>query len=491
MPSLLDHILAEKSARDSAPRLHLRLRAAPRVESLETRCLMSGWHPTNATYRDSPLPVRGTAVTTQTNDVTTLPGVPGLPQGPYVVVAETKDPHQTLATAQELPDLPYFGVVGTIGSGDPIDLYRLTLSSPPQRLDFALVSNQSTLTVPMQFQLFDGSGQVLGVWSLDGQGTPSLHGELGGLPAGSTLYLGITAGNPNEPGRSSATIDYQLWISLQSATDRSTIATSAVTSVASLTMTPEIASPLPASTNPAVQPSAGDSTATPTSPPNQPDGSRVAVGSPAMRSARPSGGLLSDDDPTPLAARDFNADVVKECDERLLTGPTSPDGTEVEPTALSARENQPDGLVVIHGPGGFPLLGAVAIGHRRGNPATNVGDFSTPRVRGDWGPEVAAGIAAQEFLANSDIAVTEGGDTAQSRALPARGWGQFPGPVFSGLGLATVFTLNAVLSQPIAGFDYLTTRMDANGRPLPYRKYRRGKPTAPPHRSSPFDDPPR
>jgi hypothetical protein len=37
-------------------------------------------------------------------------------------------------------------------------------------------------------------------------------------------------------------------------------------------------------------------------------------------------------------------------------------------------------------------------------------------------------------------------------------------PVYSGLGLAMVFTLNAVFSQPMAGFDYLTSRLDANAR---------------------------
>ena len=56
-----------------------------------------------------------------------------------------------------------------------------------------------------------------------------------------------------------------------------------------------------------------------------------------------------------------------------------------------------------------------------------MGDFSTPRAMGDWDPEVAAGLAAQEILANSDIPVTEGGDPAQSRTLPVRHGGRIPG----------------------------------------------------------------
>jgi len=429
--------------------------------------------------------------TGSTSDTTTLPALPGLPRGPYVVVPETKDPHQTLATAQELPDIPYFRVVGTIGSGGPIDLYRLTLSSRAEGLDFGLGSDQSLPSIPMQLQLFDGTGHVLGEWSVGGQGTPSLYVELGGQPAGSTFYFGITAGNPSGPGGPSATIDYQLWISRESMSDRSTAVASTGTTVPTSAMMPAIASPLAFSAGLGILPSSGDPQAALASPPNERDGVRVAVGSPALRSARPSGGLLSDGDPAPPATPDFNAAVNKEWDESSLTGLTPRHGKELEPTALSGRENEPDALLVIQGPGGFPLLGAVAIGHRRRNPATAVGDFSTPRTKWDWDPEIAAGLAAQEFIANAEIPVRKEGDTVQSRTLPVRDWEGYPVPVFSGLGLATVFTLNAVLSQPIAGFDYLTSRLDANGRPLSDRKGRLRKPAAPPHSSSPFDDPPR
>ena len=63
--------------------------------------------------------------------------------------------------------------------------------------------------------------------------------------------------------------------------------------------------------------------------------------------------------------------------------------------------------------------------------------------------------------------------------------------VFSGLGLATVFTLNAVLSQPIGGFDYLTSHLDADNRPQPFQKSGRGKSTAARKGSATFDEPPR
>ena len=89
-----------------------------------------------------------------------------------------------------------------------------------QGLNFGLVSDQAAPTVPVQLQVFDGSGQMLGEWSLSGQAATSLFGGLGALPAGSTIYFGITAGNPSSPGGPSAAIDYQLWVGLQSATSR-------------------------------------------------------------------------------------------------------------------------------------------------------------------------------------------------------------------------------------------------------------------------------
>jgi len=180
-----------------------------------------------------------------------------------------------------------------------------------------------------------------------------------------------------------------------------------------------------------------------------------------MRSARPSGSLLSDRDLAPPVASDFHAAVNKEWDERSLAGLSPRQANDVEPVARSRGEKEPDALVVIHGPGGFPLLGAVAIGHRRRNPATDVGDVAAPPALRDGDPQVVARLAALELPANPHIPMTEEGATAQSRALRVRPWGGFPVSFFSGLGLATIFTLNAVLSQPLAGFDFLSSRLDA------------------------------
>ncbi len=511
MPFTSDRALTERSGREWVERLRPNLRVRPRLEVLETRCLLSGWQagseydegirlpgrePVAAAKsiayqgldrRSVRLPVTsrgydagsassvddpgsGYGVGVSKSDAATSPDLPGLPQGHYVVVPETKAPHHTFATAQELPDLPYVGVVGTLGSGDPIDLYRVTLSSGAAGLNFGLESNPSPLTIPMQLQVFDASGHLVGEWSLGGQGATSLSGGLGALPAGSTLYFGITAGNTSGTAGPSTAIGYQLWVARQ-ASPPSTAASGAEPTGPSSAI-----SPLSVSTGAGAQPSNGVSPATPALPPNESGGLVVAVGSPAMRSARPSGGLLSDGDPAPPAASDFNAVVNKEWDERSPTAPLLSQGKDVESTTLSGREKEPEALVVINGPGGFRLLGAVALGHRRKNPATGVGDFVTPSALSDMNLE----HAAQELRANADCSVTEEGVTDRSRSPRGRPWGGFPVSVFSGLGLATVFTLNAVLSQPMAGFDYLTSRLATGDGPQPFRRNRHRRSASPP-----------
>src|SRR5579883_250251 len=490
MPSFDDRTRADQSGRDPAARLRRRLRAGPRLEVLETRCLMSGsrgnptigqdvltlvppagnpaWVPSGADS-DSEYGSRNSG-----SGATMSPNIPGLPRAAYVIVPETKGPHQTLATAQPLPDLPYFGVVGTTTAGDPIDLFRLTLNAGAAALDFGLVSNPPAATVPLQLQLFDGSGQVLGDWSLSGQAASSLHAGLGSLPAGSTVYFGLTTGNPSGAAGASPALDYQLWVSLQAAPASATAApgpaanlpSSAIQPLSGSATAPLGSSPLPAATSPGVVPSGGVSQAAATVPPNQGSGVRVAVGSPAMRSARPSEGLLADGDPAPAVASDFNAVVNKEWDERSLTGLTPRPADGVDPTQRSGREPEPDALVVVHGPGGFPLLGAVAIGHhRRSNPAgaRDLGDFATPVDLWAGDRPDAVGLAARGLLARMDNPAAAEDLTAPSQTSRARPWRGVPLSIFSALGVATVFTLNAVLSQPIAGFDYLSARLDAGG----------------------------
>ena len=180
-------------------------------------------------------------------------------------------------------------------------------------------------------------------------------------------------------------------------------------------------------------------------------------GSPEVRSAKPSAGLLSDGDPTPAAARNFNSVVNNEWDAPSSSRPSHRGGIDAESTMLVGQGERP-ARARRHeqGPAVFLWSGAVAVGHRRRQSAgTNVGDFSAPRPVGTATLEIAAGIVGDGLLAFFAPSVRESGVTEYVQPAGIHDVTEFPASVFSGLGLATVFTLNAVLSQPIAGFDYL------------------------------------
>ncbi|MGZ3302001.1 MAG: hypothetical protein ACXWO3_14220, partial [Isosphaeraceae bacterium] len=81
------------------------------------------------------------------------------------------------------------------------------------------------------------------------------------------------------------------------------------------------------------------------------------------------------------------------------------------------------------------------------------------------GPALEARSEGVESIGDPDldgrpaVLLAEGEVIAKEQAVRLRAWGGFPMSVFSDLGAATVWTLNAVLSQPIAGYDYLTSRL--------------------------------
>ena len=216
----------------------------------------------------------------------------------YVIVPETHWSHQTFATAQGLPDDPYFGVIGTIGGGEPIDLYRLTVSAATAGFQFELVSSPSASTASPRFWLFDGSGRVMGEW-------PSSTGSSGSLItfaldnsfSGSSLFLGVSPGNPNGRQVRPCLLGYQLWVQRFSAPTDLATATGAgaiLPSIASTLFVGALVVPLLTLT---AAPSRGDSSAVSTPAPAPNDltaGFRVSVGSMPTRSAQPAGGLMSE-----------------------------------------------------------------------------------------------------------------------------------------------------------------------------------------------------
>jgi hypothetical protein len=477
-----------------------------RLEQLETRCLLSGWRPRlrfdidgppamerpasdvartpnhGLTVRDAqptesgkPSPAQSPSAShdldtdyvehsTGSPDVT--PGPAGLPQANYVIVHASSTPHHAIDSAQVLPDRPYFGVIGALGSGDEIDLYQLTLNSSPGRLDFGLVIEGSGGSVPATFQILDGSGQVLGTWKLESPGNSSIQVDLERLGPGSTLYLGVSAGSSSTPGGASGTVNYQLWVAHQPALllTSSSIgnSTQPVLTVLSPLLIPLAALGLSSSQ--------GVSAAALTAPGTISITASVTVGSLAIRSAGASRGLLSNDEPAPFAVQGPGTSAPQEVAAGSLARPESEREGEPRPGEPAVAGRDPEASVVVISTGGFPLMGATAVGYWRWR---GTDPEAVPEWRGtdpEAVPEMTAPVLEARFegvesTGDPDldgrpaVLLAEGEVIAKEQAVRLRAWGRLPVSVFSGLGVATVWTLNAVLSQPIAGYDYLTARL--------------------------------
>ena len=254
-----------------------------RLETLEARCLLSGWRhaveplrvvlesgraPAISTARGptrdpgdrdlAPPQARESARSApggdpdasdyppagSKGDANPSPGTHALQQVPYVIVPETASPHDTRGSAQRLPDLPFFGVIGAIAPGDATDYYRLAVSSITEAVDFALTSTQPGSAVPLQIQLFDGSGQSLGLWSSGGKAPRPYTSSWVCSRPGRRLHLGISATNPLGAEEASGAIDYQLWIGRSSAVDRSTAGLGGASPVSPTALAPITTLPL-------------------------------------------------------------------------------------------------------------------------------------------------------------------------------------------------------------------------------------------------------
>jgi len=398
----------------------------------------------------------------------TFPGLSLSAESTYVIILESSIPHGTPGSSQQLPDLPFFGVIGSVVPGDLTDFYRLSLGSTSSSLDLGLISGAGGSDVPLQLQVFDGSGRVLAEWHSATQGDSPLHLELGGLAAGSTIYLGISTAGSSWASPAKAA-DYQLWVGLQ--TGARTSAANGLDSVAPSSLSPIFALAPATTAGIAIPAASGSSQSTPATAPAATGTSLAVAGSPEIRSSRPAGGLLTRDDPSSQTDREALSSVPQPWVERTLAGAAPRSAASDESTAAGKDEKGDKALAVIDGPGGFPLIGAVAIGHRRGIRGEVRGtpsEFPTAEVRApgiDLDPEAIGELATIDAVA---------AEIGQETRAGNRTWGGFPVSIFSGLGLATVMTLNAVLSQPMAGFDFLCSRLEARpAAPRPRRRRER------------------
>src|SRR5262249_19989482 len=119
-----------------------------------------------------------------------------------------------------------------------------------------------------------------------------------------------------------------------------------------------------------------------------------------IRAAQPSGGLLSPENTATDGARETPTPESRSWAESSLAGAAQEAGAADETTSAGTGGKVNEDLVVLRGPGGFPLLGAVAVGHRRRIPgdamamptSPGIGDGSDPRMVQDPGPIPKVGL---------------------------------------------------------------------------------------------------
>jgi hypothetical protein len=514
MPFNPERVEPEAPGRVASHGSRANAKVRPRFEVLEPRCLMSATPLSGPSWHSAPLgnPPAASVSRASTHDTSRSPATVGpvqavLPIQPaaraqgvttvatgtetlgnsgqtlvgtdsdgnsYVIGPETRSPHQTFATAQSLPNDPYFGVIGTIGGGEPIDLYRLTVSAATAGFQFQLVSSPPASAGSLQFWLFDGSGKVMGEWS-SGTGASGsfINFALDNSFSGSSLFVGVSPGNPNGQAGSAAPLGYQLWVQRFNAPTDLATATGAgaiLPSIASTLFVGALVGPLSTLSAAASQ---GDSSAlttttpTPTSAPSDlTTGFRVSVGSTPTRSAEAAGGLMSEGEDRTVVVHVFTA-VDRETTDKLLAesvqGPRTESGSSNRPGGSETE----GGLITLRGPGGFPLLGADAIGSWRGNSNARVASWAEDRnQQPDDSPAEGSPVSQEPPIfvnGNMPLADLSAGADAGADAGASRSRDLLWGTLSSGLGTVTLLTLNALFSNPIAGYDVLPSRLDAAG----------------------------
>jgi len=401
-----------------------------------------------------------------------------------VIVPETAAPHSTLASAQKLPNLPYFGVIGTLGSDNPVDFYQLTIGAAAAGIQFELVAQQPAASTPVQLSLYDASGRVLGTWTSGARPQPDGSALSLDLPSqfpDSTLYIGISA--PSSSGASPAglapTTDYQLWVARSTAPDPPLSTGTGIGSAA----VPNASSTLilgpfqPSTTPPPDQQAQASAPISTTATAGTGAGLALAAGSLPTRAAGPLGGVLANGDTNQPAGRQLSVTVNLEGSVRSSPPSDLDPRVAPGPRAEPGQEDGPQQVMAIRGPGGFPLLGAAAIGNWRRLPRGGVAAVVVSAAKPAVSDQVDTLSPDRLALEDPPSAPAEplAAVAADSAPLQPERWGESRVRLSFGLSMATVLTLNVILSDPVAGFDYLASRLDSAKNPRSeFSRTRRG-----------------
>lgn len=366
----------------------------------------------------------------------------------YVVLDEVAGSHETPATAQRLPDLPYTGVVGRLDGGETLDVYRIPVDPRTSSLQFTLTWEPVPGAASPRLLLLNGQGRVLGSWpagEAPGAGPPGFEVA----PAeGSDLFIGIASGDATVALGGGPAVAYQLWVTRESAPGTATpgpvggpgaVGGAATSQAATMGTLADLARPGPSAAETDRQPA------------------RMADGPAPTLSAGPSVGQFADDPASPAGPRAVATITLRwpgDHPREPVADPPDEDGSEIG----AIRERAANALVAITGPGGSPLLEADAIDERllRPSPGPNL----------PTGPEPGTAIAVHgpDLGSRREVCGNREVEDSGSPILVTGTSDRIPGAGRLVRDLAAVWTLNVVLSDPAVHDALIPRRPQGTGR---------------------------
>jgi hypothetical protein len=471
-----------RAKRAESRRVHLAREFFRGLETLETRRLLSSMGTLNfpiglagpsgvatAVEQGSPVGSPGPKSNAAWNDWGQKPTVTAggndtdLADTPYVIVPEIAGPHSTMAAAQVLPDLPYFGVVGTLQRGAVADMFQIGIDPSLPALQLNVQIRQPAGDPGETIWLFDAEGQTLAEWTLGGTSQANVEDmALNIANIDGAVFLGIGGPAFNSAAGGQPALGYQFWVSREEApTSTSTDDMSAeATGQAQAPTPPVTAGPVNASTVQAASAPAAAIIALPTGaqnlvPAGPVAGPRLVATSalPAL-SAAPSGGLLSLGDPTfAIDSRLISPVVAPEVGEREATPPVpelapSPEGAEAN---LGSTVNDGAPVVMLHGPGGFPLQVTALTKDWPGRAATDDRVLLAAALTPNGFSPHCTGVQTVEYVDEASVF----------------GFGKYGGPVVAALSVGIVATRPELVRRAVGHLKRLVARMRVKGNPSP------------------------
>ncbi len=292
--------------------------------------------------------------------------IPIVPAVSYLVVPESTRSHSTIDTAQHLPDVPFFGVVGSLLPSDQVDLYQISVSPASSTLSIQVRLQHSSSDTGETIWLMDRTGRVLGFESVDPSKPVADVSMMVSLPAVTgVVYFGISHVAGDSASTAVSPVSYQVWFarggrpgdwseSSGNATEPALVPTDPILSIIEGTHSET--------------PTESTVTAPPLVPQDSTAGSHlVASGLLPTLSAAPSGGVLRvKGTPPRVDVNEVLPHVLGSEVSQAQAQAAQPAGRGASPEATQQAANGIAALTSTpqarRGPGGFPLIGTALLG---------------------------------------------------------------------------------------------------------------------------------